>query len=57
MKELLGIRVEGISVDYGGRLFLVEDAPEHPLAKTVPVAQASGIGIRVDPGSTREGRS
>lgn len=33
MKELVGIKIIGISIDYGGRLFMTEDAPAFPLAK------------------------
>lgn len=49
MKELLGVRVTGISVDYGGRLFLVEGGPERPLAK-------AGVGGQ-KPGTREPGKS
>lgn len=52
MKELLGVQITGISVDYGGRLFLVEGGPERPLAKT----EVSGVGGQ-KPGAGEPGKS
>ncbi len=43
LKELLGVRVTDISIDYGGRLFLVEGAPERPLAKQSPNGKAAEV--------------
>jgi ech hydrogenase subunit D len=43
MKELLGVQVTGISVDYGGKLFLVEGARERPLAKQSPNGKAAEV--------------
>lgn len=42
MKDLLGVKVAGMAIDFGGRFMLAEGAPEAPLNKTVP-----GIGIEV----------
>jgi ech hydrogenase subunit D len=36
MKELIGINITGMSVDYGGRLFMIEDGLVRPLAKGAP---------------------
>ena len=42
MKDLLGVKVAGMAIDFQGRFMLAEGAPEDPLNKTVP-----GIGIEV----------
>ena len=32
LKELFGLNIENIAIDYGGRMFLTGDAPESPMA-------------------------
>ncbi len=45
MKELLGVQVTGLSVDYGGKLFKLEGNAKLPLAKTpVVVGGPNGNG-------------
>lgn len=46
MKELLGVRISGISIDYGGRLFLVEGRPERPLEKQAPNGKAAAEVVK-----------
>lgn len=41
LKDLFGIDVSDMVIDYGGRLLLTEDAPQAPLNKT-PQAPAQG---------------
>lgn len=58
MKELLGIKITGLSIDYGGHLFLVAGSAETPLARpgaTVPLARAKGAGISVSAEARRAG--
>lgn len=33
MKELFGLKVTNIVIDYGGHLLLTDDAPENPMAR------------------------
>lgn len=33
VKELFGLNITGIAIDYGGRLLLTEGAPPHPMAR------------------------
>jgi len=42
MKDLFGVQVEGMAVDYQGRFLLSEGAPVAPLNRSTP-----GIGIEV----------
>jgi Ni,Fe-hydrogenase III component G len=44
MKELIGLNVVGMSIDYGGRLFSIEGGPTLPLAK--PVVSANGAEVK-----------
>jgi hypothetical protein len=40
MKELLGVNIVGMSVDYGGKLFMIEGGLTLPLAR--PANGATG---------------
>lgn len=42
MKELFGLKVTNMVVDYGGRLLLSEDAPENPMARHQIVIEQRG---------------
>lgn len=46
MRELLGIQVVNISVDYGGKLFLVEGSRERPLVKESPNSPMASSEVR-----------
>ncbi len=37
IKDLFGIEVTGMKLDYGGKLLLAEGAPNAPMLKTVPI--------------------
>lgn len=37
MKELFGVKISGIAVDYGGKLLVTEDTLQTPLLKSVQV--------------------
>lgn len=38
IKELFGVRIDDISLDLGGRLYMVPGAKEAPMARSAPVA-------------------
>jgi ech hydrogenase subunit D len=48
VKDLFGVNVTGLSLDFGGRLLLTEDAPKAPMNKdqapATPAASAEGKG-------------
>jgi Ni,Fe-hydrogenase III component G len=44
MQDLLGVKVDGLAIDFKGRFMLAEGAPVAPLNKSIP-----GIGIQVQP--------
>jgi Ni,Fe-hydrogenase III component G len=41
LKDLFGLTVDGLAIDYGGRLLLTEDAPSAPLNRAAPSEPAS----------------
>ncbi len=45
MKELLGIDVTNISIDYGGKLFMVEGVAGTPLAKSAVYAGPISVSV------------
>ena len=52
MKDLFGLEIDGLAIDYQGRFMLSEDAPKAPLNKSVGI----GVDIRVkQPESPKEG--
>ena len=53
MKELLGIQVTGISVDYGGKLFKLEGNLALPLAKGASCSVEGGNGKKAAPEANR----
>ena len=44
MKELLGVNIVGMNVDYGGKLFMIEGGPTLPLAR--PANGAAGPEVK-----------
>jgi ech hydrogenase subunit D len=42
MKDLMGVQVSGMAIDFQGRFMLAEGAPVAPLNKSIP-----GIGIQI----------
>jgi Ni,Fe-hydrogenase III component G len=44
MKELFGLKVNGLAIDYGGHLLLAQDSPTTPLLKTYKVTSTTSKG-------------
>jgi len=44
MKELFGLKVNGLAIDYGGHLLLAQDSPTTPLLKTHKVTSTTSKG-------------
>lgn len=44
MKELFGLKVTNIVVDYGGHMLLTDDAPDNPMARQQIVIEQRGGG-------------
>jgi Ni,Fe-hydrogenase III component G len=44
MKELFGLKVTGLAIDYGGHLLLAQDSPTTPLLKTHKVTSITSKG-------------
>ena len=44
MKELFGLKVKDIAIDYGGHLLLAQDSPTTPLLKTHKVTSTTSKG-------------
>jgi len=44
MKELFGLKVTGLAIDYGGHLLLAQDSPVTPLLKTYKVTSTTAKG-------------
>lgn len=43
MKELFGLNVSGMVIDYEGHLLLSEDAPSEPMARNITIVQKSEV--------------
>lgn len=43
MKELFGVHITGIAIDYKGRLFLTEGGPETPMCKLSTAGAADNV--------------
>lgn len=44
MKELFGLKVKDLAIDYGGHLLLAQESPTTPLLKTFTVASITAKG-------------
>ena len=44
MKELFGLKVTDLAIDYGGHLLLAQDSPTTPLLKTYKVTSVTSKG-------------
>ena len=44
MKELFGLKVTDLAIDYGGHLLLAQDSPVTPLLKTYKVTSTTAKG-------------
>jgi hypothetical protein len=44
MKELFGLKVTDLAIDYGGHLLLAQDSPTTPLLKTYKVTSVTAKG-------------
>jgi len=44
MKELFGLKMQGLAIDYGGHLLLAQDSPVTPLLKTKKKDESKGEG-------------
>jgi len=44
MKELFGLKVKDLAIDYGGHLLLAQDSPTTPLLKTYKVTSVTAKG-------------
>ncbi len=44
MKELFGLKVTNLAIDYGGHLLLAQDSPVTPLLKTYKVTSTTAKG-------------
>ncbi len=42
MRELFGLKIKDLAIDFGGHMLLAHDSPETPLLKT-PKAEAKGV--------------
>lgn len=42
MKELFGVKVEGIAIDYGGHMLLSDAAPDNPMARQQIIIEQKG---------------
>ena len=42
MKELFGLNVSNMAIDYGGHLLLSDGAPESPMSRSITIVQKEG---------------